>query len=87
MSSVLELENLGTSTLKSGLSRYMDGDKDLRIISSPKFTEIFPFKLISLAKCPKMAMCSARCYWTLLKGHYFVKKIRPYTLPSPQWLP
>lgn len=79
MSSVLELLNFETSKWRSGAIRYLSGDKDLRIVSSPKSSSIFLFKkLISLVRCPKMATCSAGCCWMLLRGHYFIKTLRPH---------
>lgn len=86
MSSILELLNIGTSKWRSGVIRYLAEDKDLKVSLSciPKFTKISLFRLMALIKCPKMAMCNARCYWILLRGHNFIEKIR-HILLLPQW--
>ena len=62
--------------IPGGVIRHLAGDKNLRIISGPNFTKIFLFKLISLVKCPQMAVCCASAVRYCRKDS-FIKRIRP----------
>lgn len=55
----------------------------MRVISGPNFTKIFLFKLISLVRCPEMAVCSASVKRTL----FYREGKTTDVLPLLQWSP